>query len=282
MMTTRARRRSRLAILLAGACASMLLVACAPSAGRATMTSGVWGYVASGRNAALEIDANRSSSVSLLATRVVAPVDGFLLATIGGGGSVPAMQVGRVAVRRGESRDVVIPIMGAKSAPITVTLFVDRGSRGRLEFNPMNPTSSPDRPVFVSGKPVATTVVIGSLGAPLGANAAVLDVFEQPAASTLNVTHIVSPGPSWVVVYAQTNGVPGRVIGRASIGATDVVGFSVKLAGDVTPRDVFVALQVDAGVVGTFEYDPANASATLPDAPYRAGGAELMKRVHLR
>jgi hypothetical protein len=116
----------------------------------------------------------------------------------------------------------------------------------------------------------------------MGAGAAVLDVYNQPAASTVNVTHVVSSAPSWVVVYADENGGPGKVLGMTRIGATDAIGLEVDLKGPVAKRGAFVALHADTGKPGVFEYDRSRPTTNMPDPPYLAGGAEVMKRIELQ
>jgi hypothetical protein len=244
--------------------------------------SGVWGYVASSKSAALEIDASRSSMSGVVVGRVLAPVDGFVVATESVEGTAPAMQVGLSPVKKGESTDIVIPIMGVEAPTITVTLYADKGQKERFEFDPMKPTSSPDRPIFVDGKPVARTLTISQPEAPMGAGAAVLDVFDQPAAKSLNITHVVTAGPSWIVVYADNNGSPGKERGRLSIDATDAVGVTVPLSGRGGKFGEFVSLNTDRGKIGTFEYSrSSNATGTGPDSPYVIQGAELLRHVVL-
>jgi len=264
--------------------ASLLLAGCVSAETLGPKpTTGVWGYVASSKNAALEIDESRSTMSSLIAKRVLAPTDGFLVATISNETSAPAMQVGLVPVKRGESTDLIIPIMSSRASSITVTLYADKGQRGRLESDPMNPTSGPDRPIFVDGKPVAVTIAVAPPETPMDTGAALLDVFDQPAGKTLNITHVVTPGPSWIVVYADDNGVPGRERGRRSITATDAIGVTIKLKGPRGKLGEFVALHADAGMLGTFEYArSADATGTGPDAPYVIGGAEALKHIILR
>ena len=63
-----------------------------------------------------------------------------------------------VRVKRGESRDVVVPLTGVKSSAVTLTLYVDKGHSGRFESDSMDPDASPDRPVFANGAPVAVKV----------------------------------------------------------------------------------------------------------------------------
>jgi hypothetical protein len=246
--------------------------------------AGSQGYVASSRNATLDIDPARTNVASLTARRVVAPVDAFLVVTASGEGTGPATQVGLVAVPRGESQNVVIPLMGVRTSAVDVTLFADKGTKGRLDAGGMGGggPAPVDRAITVDGKPVSVTVTIGRPTAPMGQGAAVLDVFDQPASKAVNVTHVVTPGPSWIVVYAEKNGVPGAVIGRRSVGALDAIGVTVPVSS--TPRGAFVALQVDGGAKGRLEYQRSGTASpgVGPDQPYVVGGAEVIKRIVLQ
>jgi len=247
--------------------------------------TGVWGYVASSKNATLAIDASKSTIVSVVASRVVSPGPGFIVATASGEGTGVAMQVGVVPVKAGESTNLTIPIMGVMTSQVLLTLFVDHGRQGLLEFDPMKPVASPDRPVFVDGKPVAVTVTVSPAQAPTGSGNAVLDVFDQAASKGLTVTHVVAPGPSWLVVYADQNGVPGKELGRLALSASDLIGVTVPLAHKPAPGGVFVALHTDAGMIGTFERPTSTGATSTPggaDTVYVVGGGQVMKRIVLR
>jgi hypothetical protein len=247
--------------------------------------TGVWGYVASSKNATIAVDPAKSTIVSVVASRVVAPANCLLVATASGTGTGTAMQLGVVPVKSGETTSLTIPIMGVRTSAITLTMFLDRGRVGEFEFDPMNPTSSPDRPIFVGGRPVEVTVTVSAAAAPTGSGNAVLDVFDQPAAATLNVTHVVTPGPSWLIVYADENGAPGRELGRLALAATDSIGIGIPLYKKPAPGGVFVALHADEGVVGTFERPSSTGATTTPggtDILYVVGGSQVMKRIALR
>jgi hypothetical protein len=272
-----------IAIALALVCLAPLLNGCvsAETVGPRRAT-GVWGYVAASKNATISIDPAHSNVASVVATRVVAPADGFILATAAREGTATGMQVGLVPVKSGESTQVLIPIMGARSGAVVLTLYVDRNHNGHLDSEPMSPASSPDRPVFVDGKPVTVSATLVEAEAPMGAGAALLDVFDQPKSKKLNVTHVVTPGPSWIAVYADENGVPGRLLGQLSIPATDAIGVAVPLASAPTTAGVFVELHVDDSVIGTYEYQRSTATSVGPDAPYVVGGGEVIKHAYLR
>jgi hypothetical protein len=247
--------------------------------------TGVWGYVASSKNASISVDPAKSTIVSVVASRVVAPANCLLVATAAGEGTGTAMQLGVVAVKRGETTNVTIPIMGVRTSAITLTMYLDRGRIGNFEFDPMSPTSSPDRPIFVGGKPVEVTVTVSAAAAPTGSGNAVLDVFDQSASATLTVTHVVTPGPSWLVVYADKNGAPGRELGRLALAATDSISIGVPLHKKPAPGGVFVALHADEGTVGTFERPSSTGATTTPggaDNLYVVGGSQVMKRIELR
>jgi len=248
--------------------------------------TGVWGFVAAGKNATITIDPAKSTLVSVVASRVVAPADCLLVATSSGEGTGTAMQLGVVPVKRGESTALTIPIMGVRTESIVLTMYLDRGRVGTFEFDPMKPTNSPDRPVFVDGKPVSVLVDVSPATAPTGAGSAILDVFDQAASPKLTVTHVVTPGPSWLVVYADANGVPGEELGRLDLATTDSIDISVPLSAKPKPGGVFVALHADAPPIGTFERPASVMSTAAPtagtDNVYVVGGGQVIRRIELR
>ena len=117
----------------------------------------------------------------------------------------------------------------------------------------------------------------------MGTGAALVDAFDQRASKSLSVTHVVAPGPSWLVVYADDKGLPGKVLGKRSLETTDAIGVVVPLESKPRKGGVFVRLHADTGTVGTFEYQ-SSASATMagPDQPYIVGGGDVVKRIKLR
>ena len=282
-MTRETHMHVKLATLGAvAACALALNAGCASSQSIAPKTTeGVWGFVATAQTASVALDNQRTSMGSIVVKRVVAPADCFLVVTSSDAGAVAPMLVGLARLKSGESTDVVISIMGLDSPSVEVTLYLDRGQKGRFESDPMNPASSPDRPVFVDGRPVSVVTQVTRPETPLGAGGAVLDVFDQPGRARLDITHVVTPGPSWLVVSSDVNGAPGQLLAQMSLTATDAIGIALAYQRPAGSDSVFVSLHKDDGVLGSFEYRSATASST-PDQPYLIGGTPAVKRVGLQ
>ena len=254
----------------------------AETIGRPRSQTGVRGYVASEKYARIELDESRSSTRGLLASRVVAPVDGFVVVTTSDSSGGSDMVVGVASVKRGESTDVRIPLSNVMGLAATATFYVDKGTKGTLDSSMMDLTGSWDRPVFVNGTALSAGAKLQELGVPVQAGRAVLDVFDQETTGIVTLVHVVAPGPSWAVAFADENGSPGRVLGSVSVNATDALNLTVPLADASYRGSVFVVLLSDRGVRGVLEYDRYASVATAPDQPYVVGGEELVKNVGLR
>ena len=254
--------------------------AAAPSA---NMGSEARPLIAAEKNARIEVDPTRTNVNRVYVNRVVAPVDGLLIVTSLDPKSGTSAAVGTQAVKRGETTDVQILLGDFASEAVTVTLLADTARQGTFQSDMGEGSPSPNRPVYASGHPVAVSVTIHRDPINVRSGAAVLDVFDQKRAKTIELTHVVTPGPSWVVVYAEEAGKPGRVLSRSSLAATDAIDVAVPFNAAAGASAVFVAIHADTGVPGVFEYgssyDPASIS---PDRPYVAGGTELVKRITLR
>ena len=114
------------------------------------------------------------------------------------------------------------------------------------------------------------------VGVVTAAGSASIEATDQVGPAGQVVVHrVVAPDDSWVVAYiAELGGTAGE-----SVGAALVVGESldvvVPLESNVAMSQKFVlALNVDSGVHGRFEFDPARFEAS-PDKPYYVGGSEV-------
>jgi hypothetical protein len=238
--------------------------------------------VAAEKDARIEVDPERTNVNAVYVTRVVAPVDGLLVVTATDPRDGAEVQVGAQAVPRGETTDVQIPLADVASKAVTVTLLADKARKGFYETDMGDGSPSPDRPVYAGGHPVAVSAVLNQDGVNVRPGAAVLDVYDQKRTNTVALTHVVAPGPSWVVVYADEAGKPGRVLGKSSLAATDAIDVVVPLGSVPATGGVFVALLADRGKTGVFEYGSFDPASTSPDRPYVAGGAELVRRIALQ
>jgi hypothetical protein len=123
-------------------------------------TDGVWGYVVSARNAALEAEAEQNlAGGELVVDRVLTPGDAWIVVHLDDDGS-PGMRVGLAPISSGESRNVRVPVEGDLTDSLIVAVHADRGTRGVFDFAMDDPAGSPDRPYFVDGAELATVVSV--------------------------------------------------------------------------------------------------------------------------
>jgi len=92
-------------------------------------------------------------------------------------------------------------------------------------------------------------------------------VSDQPIENgTVTISSVFSNGPGWLVIHAQADGKPGRVLGHSPLvdGENSNVVVEVDEAG-VTPV-LYAMLHTDAGTIGTYEF-PGD------DGPVKVDGA---------
>jgi predicted lipoprotein with Yx(FWY)xxD motif len=91
-------------------------------------------------------------------------------------------------------------------------------------------------------------------------------VSDQPLTGSLvHVDDAVSVGPGWVVIYTTTgSGQPDQAIGHAPVVDGDNRNIAVTVDPSMAHGTLIALLQVDAGVIGTYEYPG-------PDAPVMVG-----------
>lgn len=99
---------------------------------------------------------------SILVSEVTAPDESWLVAYRVGMEGMPGALLGYVRVSAGTSTDVTIPIDPAiRLTPVAViSLNADRGVRGRFEFDMNRFEASPDKPYYVAGAAVQTTITV--------------------------------------------------------------------------------------------------------------------------
>jgi hypothetical protein len=257
------------------------------------------GVVVSPRNAALDVSNQRSAAERLIVGRVLAPGPSWVVVTTADAAGSGAIVVGMTHLPAGESRAVEVGLDESVGlfGRVTVALHADRGVIGRFEFDPARFEASPDKPYFVNGSELATSVVKDTIVSPL-AVAAGAGISAEPTAAEgsaldianrltvideLAVDRVVAPRPSWVAVYlVNDDGTPGALAGvvRVARGEHMNVLIPVRTQQSLTPK-LLVALQADLGVAGKFEFDP-EAFGSSPDKPYAYGGAEMSREVLLR
>lgn len=120
---------------------------------------GVWGYVASGDDALIEVAETQPGVDALVVDRVVAPEDSWLVVHLEVDG-MPGERVGLMAVAKGESTNVEIPLEGVTTPNVIVALHADRGVADEFDFDMEAKETTPDRPFFVDGKELAKVISV--------------------------------------------------------------------------------------------------------------------------
>jgi hypothetical protein len=241
----------------------------------------VWGYVAAEKNAQLDV-ADQLGVDKLVVKRVLAPADAWIVVHADDNG-MPGERVGLAHVSKGESLNVEVPLKGVKTEKVIVAIHADKGTPGEFDFDMMKKLESPDRPFFVNEKELAKIVAVREFGVKADSGTAAIEASAQPGASgTLTIDRAVAPGPAWVVVHLNDNGMPGKRIGYAPIVAGENRSVTVSLSPDIalTP-EVLVAIHADRGVLGTLEFDMMD-KVNSPDQPYFVDGQEVATKVSVK
>ncbi len=99
---------------------------------------------------------------AILADQVTAPDASWLVAYRVGMQGMPGALLGYVHVSAGTSTDVSIPIDPTirLTPKAIITLNADRGVAGRFEFDMNRFETSPDKPYYVAGSAVQTTITV--------------------------------------------------------------------------------------------------------------------------
>ena len=237
----------------------------------------VSGVVAAREKTALELGRQSPGAGGVTVARVLAPTDGWLVvSSLSPTGPV----LGSLAVKAGENRNLVVPLTAADARSVRVELHADRGRRGVLEFDPERVERSADRLILVDEKPVGSTVELAGFGAETQPHLIQLMASDQRvSAGVVHVEQLIAPSVSWLAVHELEKGVPGRLLGTASVtGETFGVDIPVRNA---KPGEVVVTMFADLGQNGRFEYDPADPLGS-PDQPYTLGGQVVAQRIRLR
>jgi hypothetical protein len=123
----------------------------------------------------------------------------------------------------------------------------------------------------------------GSAGKMVGvvasAKTAAVKVMDQPgAAGSVTVESVKVPGPSWIAVHLDDNGMPGRRIGLQAVPAGESRDVVVKIDNVKLTGKLIVAVHADRGIAGTFEFSKGTFDSS-PDKPYFVDGMELAMEI---
>ncbi|HUI72429.1 MAG TPA: hypothetical protein VL354_18060 [Spirochaetia bacterium] len=158
-----------------------------------------------------------------------------------GGG--PGGVVGYAAVKDGVNSNVVVKIDSYTATPkLFAMLHTDKGMVGKYEF------PGADIPVMLNGEMVNPAFTVSDLDARV----TVKD--QKIKMSTVTIGEVLSNGPGWLVIHADSKGEPGPVIGYAAVPDGLTRNLSVKINVSHATKVLYAMLHTDAGVVGKYEF----------------------------
>lgn len=100
-----------------------------------------------------------------------------------------------------------------------------------------------------------TTLPPTTTQGPAMAKEASLSVNDQPIVnSKVTVATVVSVGPGWLVIHADTNGAPGADIGHVAVSDGENANVQVSVDTSKVTSTLYAMLHIDAGVIGTYEF----------------------------
>jgi hypothetical protein len=117
---------------------------------------GVWGYVASGDDAQLEVD-DQAAGSEILVSRVASPVAAWVVVHVDDDG-MPGERVGLAQIAEGESTEVRVELSEATAQSVIVAVHADKGNPGEFDFDMEDAAESADRPLFVDRMELAEVV----------------------------------------------------------------------------------------------------------------------------
>lgn len=151
--------KARLLISSAMVVGLLALAGCAESTESGAEEGGMTGYIASERDAQLEIDEQQESWSMLTVDRVKVPENAWIVVHLDDDG-MPGERVGLQPVDEGESEDVSVQLENVTTENVIVAVHADRGEEGEFEFDGDDMAGSPDKPFFVNGMELAIVVPV--------------------------------------------------------------------------------------------------------------------------
>jgi plastocyanin len=110
------------------------------------------------------------------------------------------------------------------------------------------PTAEPQTRTTPTPAPTSTTAS-GADVTPL-----VTVAHQQVLEGQVTIAEVVSAGPGWLVIHAQTDGKPGPILGYSPVTAGTNSNVAVHLDLSSVTTTLYAMLHTDAGVVGTWEF----------------------------
>ena len=175
----------------------------------------------------------------------------------------PGAVIGYAAVKSGTNTNVVVKIDSYTATPkLFAMLHKDAGKVGTYEF------PGPDIPVMVKGDMVSPAFMVS------GIDPRVIVKSQQIRGSTVVIGEVLSNGPGWLVIHANSKGAPGPVIGYAAVPDGLTRDLSVKINASRATPVLYAMLHADVGVVGKYEFPgpdvPVMVDGKMVSPPFKA------------
>ncbi len=179
----------------------------------------------------------------------------------------PDQPIGQVAVKAGQSQNVMVPVDPAKAkGKLYAQLHVDAGKVGTYEF------PGPDAPLMVGVQMIASVFQINEAVAaqPGGepqptAIVPSITVADQPIKdSAVIIPQVVSNGDAWLVIHRQNgDGIMGAMVGYAYVKNGLNTNVKVKVNTNSTSSTMYAMLHADLGEKGKLEFPGADVPVTV-------------------
>lgn len=247
-------------------------------------TKDVMGVVVKKGAASIETMEQVNPKGEVTIASVKAPADAFVIVHLAKPNGMPGERLGYTRVTKGTHKDVVVKIKDVElPATLIAAVHIDRGTKGKLEFDMDNKEHSPDKPFFVDGMEAAMPFKVGRFGVEAADGAAAIEVADQTGVTdTLTVKRAVAPTAAWVVVHLDDNGRPGKRVGLQQIPAGENTNVKVALDPNIPLTDkLLVAVHADRGTAGQFDFDMMKKLESA-DQPFFVNGAEVATAAQVR
>jgi hypothetical protein len=200
---------------------------------------------------------------SVTISKVVSDGPGWLVIHREAGGA-PGPVVGYAAVKSGNNDNLVVKIDAYAGTPtLFAMLHKDVGIVGTYEF------PGPDVPVMVKGAMVSPPFKVTDL------DPRVVVKDQSIKDGAVSIEEVLSNGPGWLVIHADSKGAPGPVIGYAAAPDGLSLNLAVKIDVKKATPTLYAMLHTDAGKVGTYEFPgadvPVMVDGKMVSPPFKAG-----------
>ncbi len=174
----------------------------------------------------------------------------------------PGPVLGYSAVAGGTNADLAVEIDAAQATEtLYAMLHTDGGELGAWEF-----PDGPDAPVMVGDRVVTPAFAItGELAAAEEIQPSVTVADQEILDGKVTIAEVVSDGPGWLVIHAQSDGKPGPILGYSPVASGMNAALMVAIDAASATGTLYAMLHADAGELGAWEFPDG------PDVPVMVG-----------